>query len=76
MPGTYSAIEVPFPHPNQYESSQLLPSFVKKKSAITYSHTTAEYGSSWSLWGNQLDRCVLLCRRRVGDSVEGRHEVL
>ena len=79
MPGTYSAIEVPFPHPksqvNQYESSQLVPNFVKK-SDITYSQTAAEYGSSWSLWGNQLDRCVVLCRRRVGDSVEGRHEVL
>ena len=34
MPSTYSAIEVPFPHPksqvNQYESSQLVPNFVKK----------------------------------------------
>ena len=35
MPSTYSAIEVPFPHPksqvNQYESSQLVHNLVKKK---------------------------------------------
>ena len=57
------------------DTFQLVPNFVKK--VTSHIHTKcSRVRSSWSLWGNQLDRCVVLCRRRVGDSVEGRHEVL
>ena len=74
MPGTYSAIEVPFPHPksqvNQYESSQLLkmdtfqlvPNFVKK--VTSHIHTLQQSKGP-------AGHCGVISLTDVSSSVEG-----
>ena len=66
MPGTYSAREVPFPQPksqvNQYESSQLVPNFVKK--VTSHIHTLLQSKGP-------AGHCGVISLTDVSSSVEG-----
>ena len=67
MPGTYSTIEMPFPHPknqvNQYESSQLVPNFVKKKVTSHIQRLQQSKGPA--------GHCGVISLTDVSSSVEG-----